>query len=198
MDSMDFVKKRLEKDLVELKKMIDSHFLQRKSDESELQALEDRMTKRQDMRKAQVEERQRKEKERAERDKIEKERKEAEALKLRTEEAERKKAAMAALNSNFKGGERQERKKGRGTGRDTKKKALTERRKPLNIDHLDVDRLKEKSKELWEHLKFLEGDRFDFDMNTRDQKYEVTLLRYRVNTLSDMGNKQKSKRVKLR
>ena len=56
---MDFVKKRLEKDLVELKKMIDSHFLQRKSDESELQALEDRMTKRQDMRKAQVEERQR-------------------------------------------------------------------------------------------------------------------------------------------
>jgi hypothetical protein len=59
MDSMDFVKKRLEKDLVELKKMIDSHFLQRKSDESELQALEDRMTKRQDMRKAQVEERQR-------------------------------------------------------------------------------------------------------------------------------------------
>ena len=52
-----------------------------------------------------------------------------------------------------------ERKKGRGTERDRKKKILAERRKPLNIDHLDVDKLKAKAKALWEHLQGLEDKR---------------------------------------
>ena len=52
-----------------------------------------------------------------------------------------------------------ERKKGRGTERDRKKKVLAERRKPLNIDHLDTDKLKAKAKALWEHLKSLEDKR---------------------------------------
>jgi len=54
----DFVKKRLEKDLLELKKMIDSHFEQRKKDESELTSLEDRIEKRKDVRMKQQEQRQ--------------------------------------------------------------------------------------------------------------------------------------------
>ena len=52
-----------------------------------------------------------------------------------------------------------ERKKGRGTERDKKKKMLAERRKPLNIDHLDPDKLKTKAKELYEHLTKLEKER---------------------------------------
>ena len=53
-----------------------------------------------------------------------------------------------------------ERKKGRGTERDRKKKVLAERRKPLNIDHLDTDKLKAKAKFLWDHLKSLEDKRY--------------------------------------
>ena len=55
----DFVKKRLEKDLLELKKMIDTHFEQRKKDEQELTGLEERIEKRKDVRQQQLEERQR-------------------------------------------------------------------------------------------------------------------------------------------
>ena len=46
----DFYKKRLEKDLIELKKMIESHFVQRKTDEEELVELEKRITLRKEVR----------------------------------------------------------------------------------------------------------------------------------------------------
>lgn len=42
----DFVKKRLDKDLQELKRMIETHFQQRKKDEEELSELKDRIEKR--------------------------------------------------------------------------------------------------------------------------------------------------------
>ena len=43
--------------------------------------------------------------------------------------------------------------KGRGTERDRKKKILSDRRKPLNIDHMDLDKLREKCQGLWDYLK---------------------------------------------
>ena len=42
----EYAKKRLEKDLFELKRMIDDHFKQRQEDEAELAALQDRIEKR--------------------------------------------------------------------------------------------------------------------------------------------------------
>ena len=45
----EFVKKRLEKDLHELKRMIDLHFQQRKKDEAELAELKDRIEKRKEV-----------------------------------------------------------------------------------------------------------------------------------------------------
>ena len=45
----DFYKKRLEKDLAELKKMIDTHFVQRKKDEDELVQLETRIVERKEV-----------------------------------------------------------------------------------------------------------------------------------------------------
>ena len=42
----EFLKARLEKDLAELKKMIDTHFVQRKKDEEEIAALETRIEER--------------------------------------------------------------------------------------------------------------------------------------------------------
>ena len=42
-----------------------------------------------------------------------------------------------------------QRKGRRGTARDAKRKALAERRKPLNIDHLNREKLVEKAQELY-------------------------------------------------
>ena len=53
----DFSKKRLEKDLQELKKMIEKHFVQRKEDEASIQQLEERIVKRKELRAKQLEER---------------------------------------------------------------------------------------------------------------------------------------------
>ena len=47
----EYAKKRLEKDLFELKRMIDDHFKQRQEDEAELAALQDRIEKRKAVRK---------------------------------------------------------------------------------------------------------------------------------------------------
>lgn len=45
----DFVKKRLERDLGELKRMCDDHFKKRESDEANITELEDRMSKRKEV-----------------------------------------------------------------------------------------------------------------------------------------------------
>ena len=45
----EFYKKRLEKDLAELKKMIETHFVLRKKDEEELQELETRISARKEV-----------------------------------------------------------------------------------------------------------------------------------------------------
>jgi hypothetical protein len=50
----------------------------------------------------------------------------------------------------FSGQPRQ--RKGKGTARDVKKKILADRRKPLNIDHMDLDKLKQKVQELYDYL----------------------------------------------
>merc|ERR1712130_230607 len=144
----DFYKKRLEKDLAELKKMIETHFVQRKKDEEELVQLETRITERKEMREKQILERAQREKDRLERDRLEKEKKEAE-----------------------------------------------ERRKPLNIDHMDPDKLKQKCKDLWDYLHSLEVERYEYDSTNVDKKYEVNLLRYRVNMLSGKASKEKTKRI---
>jgi len=188
MDS-EFVKKRLEKDLQELKKMIEKHFEQRKADEADISELETRIEKRKEARAKQIAERAQAEQERQAREKEEKEKREKIAEEKRLAEEEKKKAALAALNATT--GSRPERKKGRGTERDRKKKILAERRKPLNIDHLDTDKLKAKAKALWDHLKSLEDKRYDMDLINNDDKYGIALLRARINVATDKIGKQK-------
>jgi len=189
----DFYKKRLEKDLAELKKMIETHFVQRKKDEEELVQLETRITERKEMREKQILERAQREKDRLERDRLEKEKKEAEEQRKADEEAARKKEAMAKMTNLHSGASRQ--RKGKATARDLKKKVLAERRKPLNIDHMDPDKLKQKCKDLWDYLHSLELERYDYDCSNDEKKYEVNLLRYRVNMLSGKASKEKTKRI---
>merc|ERR1712134_240998 len=181
----DFTRMRLEKDLKELKRMIETHFQIRKKDEEELQGLKDRIEKRKLVREQQIAERAIREKKRQEEEKAERIRKE--------EEEERKKDALAAMSMNFGGAaQRQNNRKGkRAQDKDKKKKILADRRKQLNVDHLSGEKLQEKAIELHKWLSFLEEDKYDFEVKRDFLKQELKQHRQRVNDL--MGAKAKGK-----
>ena len=61
-----------------------------------------------------------------------------------------------------------------------KRKILAERRKALNIDHLNSDKLKDKVGELQKWVSVLEEEKYEFEMSCDRQKYEITHLRQRV------------------
>merc|ERR1711881_91876 len=71
--------------------------------------------------------------------------------------------------------------KGRQTEREKKRKLLAERRKPLNIDHLQADKLRDKAKELFDWLSKLEEEKYDYEVKLERQKYHINQLRQRVN-----------------
>merc|ERR1711990_716756 len=182
-DKMDdaFVKKRLEKDLEDLKKMIALHFEQRKKDEEELEELKSRIDKRKQMREEQMRLRAEREKERQEYERAEKERKAAEEAARKAEEEQKKKDAMAALSASF-GGYKSQAQKRTGKGdREKKKKVLAERRKPLNIDHLDADKVRAKIDEMYKYLCEIESERIEAEHAYEPARHEVTVMRNRVN-----------------
>jgi len=187
----EFVKKRLEKDLQELKRMIAQHFEQRKKDEEELTELKGRIEKRKEMREEQLRVRAEREKARQEAERIERERKAAEEAARKEAEELKKKEAMQALSASF-GGYKQQAKQRTGRGeRDRKKKVLAERRKPLNIDHLAADKLQEKIKELYDNLIVIENDRCAYEQKQEPAKYYVTVNRVRVNMVMSRLSKRK-------
>uniref|UniRef100_A0A8B9TJI2 Troponin T2, cardiac type n=1 Tax=Anas platyrhynchos TaxID=8839 RepID=A0A8B9TJI2_ANAPL len=157
LDFDDIHRKRMEKDLNELQALIEAHFESRKKEEEELISLKDRIEQR-----------------RAER---------AEQQRIRSEREKERQARMACEGcreaelgtgqsrgwgwSEKKGGKKQ-------TEREKKKKILSERRKPLNIDHLSEDKLRDKAKELWQTIRDLEAEKFDLQEKFKRQKYEVT------------------------
>ncbi|KAL9824658.1 LOW QUALITY PROTEIN: uncharacterized protein GJ701_015030 [Geothlypis trichas] len=108
-------------------------------------------------------------------------RKEEEEARKRAEEEARKKKAFSNMlhfggymqKSEKKGGKKQ-------TEREKKKKILSERRKPLNIDHLSEDKLRDKAKELWQNIHDLEAEKFDLQEKFKRQKYEINVLRNRI------------------
>merc|ERR1712157_287110 len=119
----------------------------------------------------------------------------------RVEEEERKKQAIANMSQHYGGyANRAEKKKGgRQTEREKKRKILADRRKPLNIDHLNGDKLKEKAKELFAWMTQLENEKYDFEIKLERQKYDINQLRQRVNEYMckfGKGGKGGAKRVK--
>ncbi|XP_051546174.1 troponin T, fast skeletal muscle isoforms-like [Myxocyprinus asiaticus] len=191
-DFDDIQKKRQNKDLIELQTLIDAHFEDRKKEEEELIALKERIEKRRTERADQQRVRAEKDKERQARREEERLRKEEADAKKRADEDAKKKSALSSMGSNYssylqkadskRGGKKQ-------TEREKKKKILADRRKPLNIDHLSEDKLKEKAKEFFEWLKTLESEKFDHIERLKKQKYEVTTLRKRVEELSKFSKK---------
>merc|ERR1711892_1360024 len=157
----EFVKKRLEKDLPDLKKMIALHFKQREKDEVELEELKSRIETRKQMREEQMRLRAEREKERQEYERAEKERKAAEEAARKLEE-------------------------------EKKKKVLAERRKPLNIDHLDGDKVRAKINEMYKYLCQIESERIEAEHAYEPGRHEVTVMRNRVNmTMQRMQKKKK-------
>ncbi|XP_075784278.1 troponin T, fast skeletal muscle isoform X6 [Pelodiscus sinensis] len=190
-DFDDIQKKRQNKDLIELQALIDNHFEGRKKEEEELLALKERIEKRRAERSEQQRIRAEKEKERQVRIAEEKVRREEEDAKRRAEDDIKKKKALTSMGATYSSYlAKADQKRGKKqTAREMKKKILAERRKPLNIDHLNEDKLREKAKELWDWLYQLETEKFEFGEKMKRQKYEIVSLRSRVQALSKFSKK---------
>ncbi|XP_072097856.1 troponin T, cardiac muscle isoforms-like isoform X4 [Mobula birostris] len=198
-DFDDIQRKRMEKDLMELQTLIEAHFENRKKDEEELVALKERIEKRRAERSEQQRIRAEKEKERLNRAAEERARKEEEELRKKAEEDLKKKKVLSNMSLHYgsymqksearKGGRKQ-------TEREKKKKILADRRKPLNIENLGEDKLKDKANELMDWLLQLEGEKFDLYEKLKRQKYEINLLQIRFRVHEQMGKFSKSARGK--
>uniref|UniRef100_A0A3B4F810 Troponin T, cardiac muscle isoforms-like n=1 Tax=Pundamilia nyererei TaxID=303518 RepID=A0A3B4F810_9CICH len=174
-DFDDIYRKRQEKDLAELQSLIEAHFVQRKKEEEELIALVNRIEKRRSERAEQQRIRAEREKERQNRLAEEKERKEQEEQRKKMDEDAKKKKALSNMSQQYGAGQKSDTRRGKKTTeREKKKKILAERKKPLNVDHLSEDKLKDKAKELWESLMGLEAEKFDLSEKLKRQKYDVS------------------------
>uniref|UniRef100_A0A4W6F7G7 Troponin T2d, cardiac n=1 Tax=Lates calcarifer TaxID=8187 RepID=A0A4W6F7G7_LATCA len=168
-DFDDIHRKRQEKDLSELQSLIEAHFIQRKKEEEELIALVNRIVSAVShisfcsncLTCAGKQE--------------EKERKEQEEQRKKQDEDAKKKKALSNMTQQYSAGQKSDNRRGgkKQTEREKKKKILAERRKPLNVDHLNEDKLKEKANELWQWLMGLEAEKFDLSEKLKRQKYDV-------------------------
>ncbi|XP_010178827.1 PREDICTED: troponin T, fast skeletal muscle [Mesitornis unicolor] len=194
-DFDDIQKKRQNKDLIELQALIDSHFEARRKEEEELVALKERIEKRRAERAEQQRIRAEKEKERQARLAEEKARREEEDAKRKAEDDLKKKKALSSMGATYSSYlAKADQKRGKKqTARETKKKVLAERRKPLNIDHLNEDKLRDKAKELWDWLYQLETEKYDFAEQIKRKKYEIVTLRNRIDQAQKHSKKAGAK-----
>ncbi|KAM9824190.1 troponin T2c, cardiac [Neosynchiropus ocellatus] len=179
-DFDDLHRKRVEKDFNDLQTLIELHFTNRQKEEEELIALRNRIERRRSDRAEQQRVRTEQERERQARLAEERARREEEAAKIKAEEEAKKKKIFT--NKSFGGYlQKVDQKKGKKlTAREEKKKALLERRKPLNIDHLNQEKLAEKAQDLWEWLHQLHAEKFELAEKLKKQKYDIYVLRNRV------------------
>ncbi|KAG5854687.1 hypothetical protein ANANG_G00040450 [Anguilla anguilla] len=181
-DFDDIHRKRMEKDLLELQTLIEVHFDHRKKEEEELIGLKERIENRRSARAEQQRVRAEKERDRQTRIAEERQRKEDEEAKKRADDDAKKKKVLSNMGAHFGGFlAKAEQRKGRSqTGREIKKKTLAERRKPLGIENLREDGLRERAKEMWERVYQLESEKFDLMQQIRGQRYEITVLLNRI------------------
>ncbi|KAM7405721.1 hypothetical protein PAMP_000148 [Pampus punctatissimus] len=174
-DFDDIQKKRQNKDLIELQSLIDAHFECRKKEEEELIALKERIEKRRAERAEQQRIRAERDKERQARREAERQRKEDADAHRKAEDEAKKKIALTNMGSGFSSHlQRVDQRRGKKqTEREKKKKILAERIKPLTVDNLNEDSLREKAKELWGWLHNLEAIKYDHCEKLKRQRYEV-------------------------
>uniref|UniRef100_G3Q9A1 Troponin T2c, cardiac n=1 Tax=Gasterosteus aculeatus aculeatus TaxID=481459 RepID=G3Q9A1_GASAC len=170
-DFDDLHRRRLEKDFDDLQTLIESHFSARQKEEEELLALRGRIERRRS--------------DRAEQQRVRAERERERAARLAGERARREEEAAANVHLHQQVVRRllqkaDQRKSKKLTAREEKKKALTERRRPLNIDHLSQEKLADKARDLWRWLQQLHAEKFELAEKLKRQKYDIHVLRNRV------------------
>ncbi|KAL0962745.1 hypothetical protein UPYG_G00344820 [Umbra pygmaea] len=198
-DFDDLHRKRQEKDMTELQSLIESHFIQRKKDEEELLSLVNRIEKRRTERAEQLRIRSELEKERQARVAEEKEKRELDEQRRKQDDDLKKKKALTNMTHTYAGiQQKQDGKRGakKQTEREKKKKILADRKKPLVIEHLTEDKLKEKANELWQCLLTLEAEKFDLSEKLKKQKYDINQLLARVQDHQSAKGRGKAKAVR--
>merc|ERR1712127_547473 len=169
----------------QLKEYINEWRKQRAKEEEELKRLKEKQAKRKEIR--------------AEQEKKLAQQKKEEEERLRKEEAEKKRQAMMQAQKekqsagDKKGGAKKTDGGGMGNVQDArremtktkeqleeeKKISLSIRIKPLELDGMDSDGLKEKASELWECIVRLETEKYDLEERQKRQDYDLKELKER-------------------
>ncbi|XP_021571753.1 troponin T, slow skeletal muscle [Carlito syrichta] len=107
---------------------------------------------------------------------------EEEEAKKRAEDDAKKKKVLSNMGAHFGGYlVKAEQKRGkRQTGREMKLRILSERKKPLEIDYMGEEQLREKAQELSGWIHQLESEKFDLMEKLKQQKYEINVLYNRI------------------
>merc|ERR1712098_827290 len=161
----------------------------RSKEEDELRRLKEKQSKRKEIRAEQEKELARKkgeEEELVKKAEAEKKAAEAEAKKKAMEEAEIKRQEMLAAQKE-KGGKsqapamdaRKELSKSKEQVEEECRISLNIRLKPLQLDAMDSDELRNKARRIWESIVTLETDKYDYEQRKLDQEYEMKELKER-------------------
>jgi len=179
-----------------LKEYISEWRATREKEEEELKKLKEKQAKRKEIRAEQekkLNQQKKEEEEKLRKEENEKKAKEAEEKKKRLEEAEAKRQEMLEAQKADKQGSAGNKKSGNAGGGDArremtktkeqleeeKKIALSIRIKPLDLDSMDTDDLKDKAKELFNIVIALETDKYDYEQRRITQDYELNELKER-------------------
>jgi len=173
----------------QLKEYINSWRDERSKEEEELKRLKEKQSKRKEIRAEQEKELARKKREEEDlikKAEAEKKALEAEAKKKAMEEAEIKRQEMLAAQKE-KGGKaagpamdaRKELSKSKEQVEEECRISLNIRLKPLQLDAMDSDELRNKARKIWESIVTLETDKYDYEQRKLDQDYEMKELQER-------------------
>jgi len=201
----NFLKARLEAKKGELDEQLMEYInewrKQRSKEEEELKRLKEKQAKRKEVRAEQekkLAQQKKEEEERMRREEAEKKAKEAEEKRKRLEEAEKKRQAMMAAQKEKQqaaGSQSGSRKDGPGMANieesrrqmtktkeqleEEKKISLSIRIKPLDLESLDSDGLRQKATDLWDTIIRLETEKYDIEEKQKRQNYDLKELKER-------------------
>merc|ERR1712157_16271 len=173
----------------QLKEYINQWRDERSKEEDELKRLKEKQSKRKEIRAEQEKElarKKREEEDMVKKAEAEKKAAEAEAKKKAMEEAEIKRQEMLAAQKE-KGGKsqapamdaRKELSKSKEQVEEECRISLNIRLKPLQLDAMDSDELRNKARKIWESIVTLETDKYDYEQRKLDQDYEMKELQER-------------------
>jgi len=185
----------------QLKEYINEWRKTREKEEDELQKMKEKQSKRKEIRKEQemkMAQQKKEEEEKVKQEEAEKRAVELEEKKKRLAEAEAKRQEMLAVQKARKEAEKEEKRKAAaaasaGGPPDAKREmsktkeqleeeksiALSIRVKPINIDGMDSDELRDKASEIYNICVQLETDKYDLTEKLKTQEYEMMELKER-------------------